>query len=210
MDVGTCIRCDGDEYAEQIGNDINLVIDDKVPRITQGFTESDRGRISERLKAMNNRTSLWLFLTIDIIGSAKKYRQVSNLEELLTEIPSQTFDAYKKILQRISDVDKEAAKRLFSIIVAAMRPLTLEEANVAMSIAVSKSTCTSLEALKPYPVGDFRSTVQDMCDLLVSVHDGKLSFIHQTARAFLLQRDNEHVMQPDRWRGTVDMAAAHA
>ena len=66
-DVSTYMHLDGDEKSQMICQEINLVIDARIPHITGGFNDGDRERIINRLKGMDNRTYLWLFLTIDII-----------------------------------------------------------------------------------------------------------------------------------------------
>ncbi|SLM33794.1 nacht and ankyrin domain protein [Lasallia pustulata] len=76
--VSTYLHFDGDENSQRIGQEINLVIDAKIPSIAGDFSDEDRKRISQRLKKMDNRTYLWLFLTIDIIaGSRSKFRKDS-------------------------------------------------------------------------------------------------------------------------------------
>ena len=71
--VSTYLHFDGDDKSQRTNQDINLVINREMPRIAKGFSVEHCKCITGRLKAMNNRTYLWLFLTIDIItgqGSA--------------------------------------------------------------------------------------------------------------------------------------------
>ena len=203
--VSTYIRFDGDDKSQRIGQEINLVIDHEIPRIAGGFTDEHRKRISDRLKGMNNRTYLWLFLTIDIIiGSRSKYRKPSSIDSLLSNLPSEVSDAYETILARSSDID--LARILLQLIVAATRPLSLEEANIALTLA-TQETCTSHKELDLWPLPDFKSTVLNICGLFISIHDGKISLIHQTAREFLL-RTKESPSYPGKWEGCLDMATA--
>ena len=205
--VSTYLRFDGDDKSQRIGQEINLVIDHEIPRITGGFTDEHRKRISDRLKGMNNRTYLWLFLTIDIIvGSRSKYSKPSSIDSLLSNLPSEVSDAYETILARSSEID--LARILLQLIMAATRPLSLEEANIALTLATQK-TCTSHKELDLWPLPDFKSTVRNICGLFISIHDGKISLIHQTAREFLL-RTKESPLYPDKWEGCLDMATAHS
>ena len=90
-----------------ISREINLVIDAKIPYFTGIFSSDDRARISNRLKQMNNRTYLWLFLTIDIIEkSPSKYRKPADLDALLSGLPSEINEAYEWILRRSEDRHK--------------------------------------------------------------------------------------------------------
>lgn len=137
-----------------------------------GICEKDR-RLTDRLKEMNNRTYLWLFLTVDIItGSRSKYSKVSDIDSLLSDLPSKVSDAYERILSRSSD--NVRARILLQLIVAATRPLSLQEANIALTLATQKGNCTSHRKLDLWPLDGFKSTIQNICGLFVSVHDGKV------------------------------------
>ncbi|KAL7945674.1 hypothetical protein V8C42DRAFT_345266 [Trichoderma barbatum] len=99
--ITTYIRFDGDDKSEEIGNEINLVIDARVDEIAQDFKENDRRMIAERLKSMEHRTYLWLHLTLDIIKkSPSDYGRRIDVEALLSSLPSEVSEAYKKILAK--------------------------------------------------------------------------------------------------------------
>ena len=56
---------------------------------------------------MENRTYLWLFLTIDITErSPSNFRRKSDIESLLSSLPAEISDAYDIILERSTDNDK--------------------------------------------------------------------------------------------------------
>ena len=206
--VSTYIHLDGDEKSQMISREINLVIDAKIPHITGIFSSDDRARISNRLKQMNNRTYLWLFLTIDIIEkSPSKYRRPADLDALLSGLPSEINEAYEQILRRSEDRHK--AQVLLEIVLAATRPLSLEEVNMAMAMATREQSCRSQRDLALWPIESFKATVKNWCGLFVSVYDGKLFLIHQTAREFLIRTSNLPTTGSRRWEGRLDMAAAH-
>ena len=48
-----------------------------------------------------------------------------------------------------------------------------------------------------------------MCGLFVSIHDGKVSLIHQTAGEFLVRSTELPELQSGKWQGYLDMATAH-
>lgn len=98
------IHFDGDDQSEKIGQEINLVIDHKISSIARSFSPDDRNRIAGRLKGMENRTYLWLFLTFDIIEKSRSvYSKASKIETLLSNLPLKISDAYEKILAKSSD-----------------------------------------------------------------------------------------------------------
>ncbi|MCJ1466435.1 hypothetical protein MMC07_005054 [Pseudocyphellaria aurata] len=200
-------RLDGDEKSEEIGKEIHLVIDVKVPQIARAFSAEDLKTISYHLKSMDNHTYLWLFLTLDIIEkSLSRFGKMSSIEKLIFSLPSSVSDAYEKILSRSSN--KKIAKILLEIIVAATRPLTLEEANIALSIATQTESCNSHKTLELWPSEKFKSNIQNMCGLFVSVYDFKIFLIHQTAREFLISGSESYTTSSGDWKGSIIMATA--
>ena len=197
------VRFDGSDKSQEIGEDINLVIDTKIPGLTRYFDNKAREVIATRLKSMENRTYLWLYLIMDIIeNSQSKYQKMSSLESLLSELPPSISDAYERILSRSTDEVK--ARILLQLIVAATRPLTLVEANVALTVSTTKG-CTTESALDLWPLKTFKNTVQNMCGLFLTVYSGKLFLIHQTAREFLI--DNSEPGQ--KWKGCSNLQMAN-
>jgi ankyrin repeat protein len=200
------LHFDGGDKSEQIGSEINLVIDSRVQEIAAGFTADDQRRISENLKRRDNRTYLWLYLTFNIIKeSPSKYGKRSDVEKILADIPLQVFDAYEKILSRSSN--RPAADILLQIVLAAARPLTLDEANVALTLALQGNHFTSCAELDSelWPTNNFQSIVKNFCGLFISVNDSKLSFIHQTAREFLIHHERQGT-----WKGRLSIPRSHS
>ena len=197
------MRFDGSDKSQEIGEDINLVIDAKIPGLTRYFDDEKRKVITTRLKSMENRTYLWLYLIMDIIeNSRSEYQKVSSLELLLSELPSSVSDAYEKILGRSRD--KVKARIILQLIVAATRPLTLMEANVALTIATTKG-CTTEKALDLWPLENFKETIQNMCGLFITVYSEKLFLIHQTAREYLIDTPEAN----RKWKGCSNLAMAN-
>ena len=198
------LRFDGDDKSADIGREINLVIDERVNEIAANFTAEDQRLISKRLKSMENRTYLWLYLIFDTVREKlSRYSKRSSIERLLSDIPSKVSEAYEKILSRSQD--EKQTETLLRIILAAARPLTIDEANVALTLALQEWTA-SRAALESdlWPRDNFQSIVRNLCGLFISVHDSKLSFIHQTAREFLIHDERQGT-----WQGRLNMSKSH-
>ena len=80
---------------------------------------------------------------------------------------------------------------------------------MAMAIATREDSCISEKDLELWPLDTFGNTVRNWCGLFVNVHDGKLSLIHQTAREFLTNDSKSARSSSDKWKGCLDIAAAH-
>ena len=205
-DVTNYVQCDGDEHSQQIAWEINIVIDARIKDILPNHSQSDQTLIANRLKSQGNRTYLWLFLTIDIIKSSRsKYRKLSSIQGLMDDLPIQVADAYEKMLSRSSD--EIVARKLLQIIVAAREPLTLQEANIALTLA-TQPECQSLDELDLWPSETFAADIKNICGLLVTCYDDKIALIHQTAREFLLTPSGLAKGGQKPWRGSVEITEA--
>lgn len=217
LNMSTYVRLDGDDdqRSQHISQDINLVIDAKVQHLAEGLDPNKRTRIADRLKGMNNRTYLWLFLTFDIIeANHSLYSKASNIDSLLSDLPEEVSEAYEKILKHCPNKGGYAII-LLQIILAATRPLGLDEINVAMTLA-TQTTAQKIEwesyadvERELWPKDSFKSSIKNMCGLFVTVHDETVSLIHQTARAFLLEKSNPHLESTNQWQGCLNIATAH-
>jgi hypothetical protein len=202
--TATYLRFDGHEKSEQIHQEINLVIDVRLESITKGFIFEDIQKISKRLKSMDHRTYLWLHLTLDIIKkNSANYAKRSDIEKLLSQLPPKVSNAYETILSRSTDPLR--TKIFLQIMLAATRPLTLDEANFALTLATQRPEPKRHSDADLWPTSNFQSTVTNLCGLFVSIYDSRVSFIHQTAREFLT--DSE---QDGNWKGHFNMRQSHS
>jgi ankyrin repeat protein len=188
LDLST-VRLMGENEAEMndISAEIDLVIKDRVRRFRSlrrgsGVEDDAHIIIQEQLNEIENRTYLWVSL---IFPELEKSARVSKkkLLEVVKSIPSTVFEAYEKILAQGSDVDWPKKLVLLHIIVAAVRPLTLAEMNIALSI---KDGDKSLPEVDLDPEESFPTIVRELCGLFVSIRDSKIYLIHQTAKEFLV------------------------
>jgi hypothetical protein len=177
-----------------------------VHDIADSFAYEDRRAICKRLKGIEHRTYLWLHLTFDIIEqSPSEYGRRTDIENLLSELPSQISEAYERILGRSKN--ETQTEILLRIVLAAGRPLDLDEANIALTLALQKQRFASLGVLKSrlWPGDGFRSIVKNLCSLFVNVYDSMLSFIHQIAREFLTDPKRQR-----KWEGRLNMPKSHS
>ncbi|KAJ5909525.1 hypothetical protein N7504_004168 [Penicillium tannophilum] len=207
------LQLDGERRSEQIRHEIDLVIDEKIEGITKGFTESDRNKIKTRLKGMQSSTYLWLHLIFKIITNDRMaYSRCSDLETLLDDVPKEVSQVYERMLSRSKN--KSRLKTLLELVLASRRPLTLDEANVALTLAVQdqeEQAFKSHEDLMAarWPSDQFQSYIMDLCGLFISVHEGKLSFIHQTAREFLTTKSKQG-NEGGFWKGASNSPQSHS
>ncbi|KAK8109197.1 ankyrin repeat protein [Apiospora sp. TS-2023a] len=200
------LRLDGDAQATAINRDINLIIDERIPQLLSRFSPDDCQLVSDSLKQMSNRTYLWLRLTFDIIeGSPISYGRLCDVNTLLRKLPQEHADAYDRLLDLKSDPIHTT--NLFKIMLSAERPLGLEEMNCALAYAGTDG----VSEVELWPDDSFKGFVENLSGLLVTVHDSKLSFIHQTVREFLTEGPNEMPTDGSKWswRGRLTIPKCH-
>ncbi|KAH0536220.1 hypothetical protein FGG08_006887 [Glutinoglossum americanum] len=164
----TSINLKGEEESEKISQEIDLVIQHVIPRITGARRHSLNHEVQDKSTP-------------------------GRLRALVNKIPLSVADAYEKILGRIKDSGwTEQAKRLLNIIVVATRPLTLKEMNLALAIGEKierGEACQSYDDLELDDEQQFKIKVRNLCGLFVSIIDSKVYLIHQTAKEFLICKD---------------------
>ncbi|BCS04975.1 uncharacterized protein AKAW2_80776A [Aspergillus luchuensis] len=200
------VQFDGNEKSEDINLEIDIVIDYRVNQLSPYLTTEDQRKISDRLKQMENRTYLWLYLIFDIMRqNSSIYSKRSRIESLLQSIPSKVSDAYERILSR--SPDEKQTEIMLQIILAAERPLSLSEMNVALTLALQDAPFESQSQLESdlWPGTNFKNVVENLCGLFVTVRPTGLFFLHQTAREFLVNTKKE-----GKWQGRFNLAQSHA
>ncbi|KAF1835671.1 hypothetical protein BDW02DRAFT_629345 [Decorospora gaudefroyi] len=196
------VRLAGEDESEKISQEIAIVIEAKVRDIAEKRKLKDNVRLSlqKRLCEIPNRTYLWLHLTLDEVEKARG-KTGKKLLDVINKPPRTVEEAYEKILGRCEEED---ARKLLQIIVAAQRPLTLSEIDVALEIGL-ESTC--YRDLDLEGDGDRKEWIRESCGLFVSIVDSRVFLIHQTAREFLVRKNNE-TSEPQRWKHSVDLQKA--
>ncbi|EGX53861.1 hypothetical protein AOL_s00004g520 [Orbilia oligospora ATCC 24927] len=198
---------DGDEEKEKIAREINTFIDARVHEISTKLQLGDNecNLLSERLKntqklhpnnsgeITQNRTYLWVHLVLDLIEKDPNKNIGINkdkIDKITSQLPKTIDEAYEKILSR--SCKHEEAKRLLQIVVAASRSLNLEEMYVAFTLKESHRSYDSLDTkFNSKEMERFGNDVRDRCGLFVRIVDSKIYLIHQTAKEFLIQREEE-------------------
>jgi hypothetical protein len=100
------------------------------------------------------------------------------MKKLLSDLPSQVFDAYEKILSRSTNQSR-ADIRLHIMLITA-EPLTLYEENAALTLDLQEERFASRGALESelWPSDNFPRAINNLCGLLISVYNSKSSFMH--------------------------------
>ncbi|EED19184.1 hypothetical protein TSTA_025060 [Talaromyces stipitatus ATCC 10500] len=167
--------------------------------------EEESGSISQEVNLVDTSLCLFeVFLLQQVEHKVHPEFFNSVLDEATIEtLPKSVNQAYEQILSK-SKEDSMVRKSL-SIILVATRPLTISEMNIAVNI---DDTVKSFKDLDLEEEKDFMLRLRSWCGLFISVYYGKIYFLHQTAREFLLLTD---MSSPAtfHWRRSITSHSAH-
>jgi ankyrin repeat domain-containing protein 50 len=188
------IRLKAEDEVDAINSDIKLVVKVKLRMLAsmRGLSGDVQTNLEDRLINNAGQTFLWVSLILELIeNSARVSRKV--LDNMLSTIPSTLDAVYNKILQQ--STNSEDAKKVLHILVAAVRPLTLREMNVAFAIRDGNKSYEGLD-LEPH----ICDTIKNLCGPFVRIINSTIYLAHQTAKEFLIKSSDEAISSPGSWR----------
>jgi len=198
------IRLSGEDKNEEIRDEINLVIKERVSTVSRELhlNQMLKDLLEEKLLTISHRTYLWLHLVVEEIRRSTKRTQKQYIS-IINSVPETVEDAYEEILSRNNPKEREKAEKLLYIIIGACRPLTLTEMDVAFQIA------TESENAKAYGELDLdghhlKTRIRSLCGLFIFVNDSRVYLIHQTAKEFLVRNGLTHSSNNGYWKHSLD------
>ncbi|KAL7815057.1 hypothetical protein V8C44DRAFT_325221 [Trichoderma aethiopicum] len=207
------IRIPGEEESEAISQEVNHVITHRVNQLSakKRLSFENATYLKTSLQKISHRTYLWLYLIFDYLEKEDFRKTLKGIDDVINTLPKSINEAYEQILSK-SKEDKDVRKAL-SIILAASRPLSLSEMNIAMNIDESALSGTGqvLYDTQSEDESDFKSRLRSWCGLFISIYHGKVYFLHQTAREFLLADLASRTATPSglRWQHSITTRQAH-
>lgn len=182
-------RLRGEDENLKIRGEIDHVIKLKVQELTESLelSPSMQQKLEQQLLRMEHRTYLWLHLAINDVQDTFRNSLQPN-EETIRLLPPSVTAAYQKILARVPPGQIATVKKILTTIVSACRPLSIEEMAMALGVAVSPQCGLAKDAsLDPMGLGQ---KIRRLCGLFVFVKSSSIYLVHQTAKEFLIEREN--------------------
>ncbi|KAJ5986958.1 hypothetical protein N7451_011323, partial [Penicillium sp. IBT 35674x] len=192
------IHLSGDDESEKIKDEIDLVIDVRVPKLAteRGFDEEATKYLLKELHTVDNRTYLWLSLIMEEIRLSERPASKRELQKIISGLPRSLIDAYDAILRRCRHPD--LARQLLHIILAAREPLAVNDMRIATALA-NDLEYRSYEEIGTERSDAFEMRIKNVCGLLVTIDNGSVFLIHQTAKEFLI-KDDHTSHRSDTWK----------
>ncbi|RFN44913.1 ankyrin repeat domain-containing protein [Fusarium flagelliforme] len=183
LDIFPNIHVPGEEESEAISQEVNCVIKRRIDQLTieRRLSSKIKSSLEQRLQNTSHRTYLWVYLVFDYLAQGSFKKTPSGIMSAIESLPKSVNEAYEQILNRSNE--DPMVRKVLCIILAASRPLTISEMNAAVNV---DDAVTSLDDLDLEDDLDFKKRLRSWCGLFISVHNGSIYFLHQTAREFLL------------------------
>jgi hypothetical protein len=216
------LTCESEMEMEAITKEINLVIDEEIQRFREareqnGIYDDVHNILRQDIEKVDNRTYLWVSLVFPELHE-NAYCEGFELLQIFKTLPRTVEAAYESILNRSTNAER--ARKLLSIILAAVRPLTLTELKIAFSIdrkgnygkLDENPEVNSSEAEFPV-VGPieraFRESIRQYCGLFIRITESKVYLIHQTAQEFLLESQATKSTKLNGWKHSFKSVDIH-
>lgn len=173
----------GQDEAAAINRELQWIICMELDKIATefGLEEIVQTTLLERLLEVPQPTYSWVVTIFQDIRSALKIGG-TNLAILIDGLPRTLGDPYELLIRQVTG--RHEAKVIIQCLLVAQRSLSVAELDVILAL---NPTSTSYENLDRQ--GEFlrEKYIRDICGSFVTVSDGKVYFIHDAARGFLLQ-----------------------
>lgn len=205
------IKGEGEAESDTISFEIDLVVKYRVSRMN--LPPPAKHCLENRLLEIRHRTYLWVYLVFDYLKKTIFKKTGKGVEDAIATLPENVNDAYERILSK--SPEPALARKALCIILAAKRPLTLSEMNTAVNIGENTQAFEDLDLEEE---SDFQTTLRSWCGLFITIYHGKVDFLHQTAREFLLPRPPDPFLltlgpapapSERRWQHSITISDAH-
>ncbi|VUC34817.1 unnamed protein product [Clonostachys rosea] len=177
------IHIPGEEDSETISQEVSRVITHRVNQLPSSISSEIKSHLEKRLHLASHRTYLWVYLVFDHLrkGSFKKTQK--GVDSAISNLPRSVNEAYEQILNKSNGEEHQMVRKVLSIVLAASRPLTLMELNVATNLDYETKSIQDIDLENEY---DFKTRIRSWCGLFILISQGHVYFLHQTAREFLI------------------------
>lgn len=164
---------------------VHFFIDYKVKKLADAIPRKPEvwKDVKDHLLQNANDTFLWVALVCEELAKASR---LGSVMEKLGEFPPGLENIYKRMMSQISEInsssDPETCLSILGLVTTVLRPITLEEMMVYIEVRGDVNDALDLVRL---------------CGSFLSVQDGTIFLIHQSAKDFLTKDETSSKIYPD-------------
>ncbi|KAI8227165.1 Vegetative incompatibility protein HET-E-1 [Colletotrichum sp. SAR 10_77] len=196
----SCVRLRGENETSSLSRDIEMMVQAKVGKLrVEGTITPEACSILETTLAQGaDRTFLWASLVLETISKLPS-RKLSAVKSTLEDTPADLDQLYETALLDVED--HVAVTRMLQIVLAATRPLTLDEINMAMCISSTHRTVQDLlQDLEP----DMEYTVKQLGGFFLRIINSTVHLFEAFGLPFDYGPFNDPVSPFGRLAGTTE------
>lgn len=173
------------ERPAEIMHDVRLVIREKIDGIVQSThcKPGTRTFLEESLDARADQTFLWVALVLEDLEKSILTSQ-NDFQQIVEEIPADLDSMYERFIRKIPAKHQDLAANILHVIVASMRPLTLDEINIIVTLQGHHRTLS--EVAKDCHT-NVRLLLERIFGPLIRISNSRVSFAHLSAKEYLLR-----------------------
>ncbi|KFA81583.1 hypothetical protein S40288_09617 [Stachybotrys chartarum IBT 40288] len=168
---------------DSISKAVQTYIDYKVDGLARlkTYDKSTKDILRAYLSDNADGTFLWVALVCQELASDQIARKRHTLSKL-KEFPSGLDPLYMRMMEHISgSMDATLCKQILAIASVVYRPITLEELKVFVN-SMDQDECDDLPQ------------IIKACGSFLTLREGVLSFVHQSAKDFLLEKASDQIL----------------
>jgi hypothetical protein len=174
--VGEKVKLSLELNAQSVSAAVNAFVRHKVLQLAERkmYSDETKNAVLDYLSSNAQDTFLWVALVCQNLVAVPK-RNV--IKKLSTFPPGLDFLYEQMIQQMIRSDDAELCRCILATIAVVYRPITLQE--LACLVEGLEDIANDLESLME---------IISLCGSLLTIRDGTVYFVHQSAKDFLLQK----------------------
>ncbi|KJK94451.1 hypothetical protein H633G_01656 [Metarhizium anisopliae BRIP 53284] len=168
-----------------IMDDVTHFIAHRVAQLskTKGLLESISRRLEWILQGKHDGSHLWIRLAFEYLERQDLENSPRAIDHYIAKLPIGVPRVYGLIFDSLKAEQQLVALKVLHLILAANRPLTVSEVNIAMNL---DDTVKSIQDIDLQNEQDLKTRLQYMCGPFISIYEDSIYFRHETAREFLL------------------------
>jgi len=175
-----------DEVQAGYEGDLRIFIKQRVDEISQrrNLSEERTVFLQETLYSRAGQTFLWIHMVLASLENSL-FASKKDFQDIISRIPPDLEATYMRFLSSIPLEYHGPASKLLQLILGSVRPLSLDEINIAFTIDSSHRTSEDIASSSQPSI---LHTINGVLGPLVRVSDSKVVLVHHSAKEFLLQK----------------------
>ena len=162
-----------------------LYIDSKVKELHSEHPELEDDLLS-RIKERLSNKAIGMFLWVRLVVAMLKSRgSVADIEHAIEELPEGLDEAYRRVLDRIEQLETHLRQRVFNIfywLCVAQRPVTVHEVADGIALHTGQTVLNRRNRIN----NTDRDIVEICAPLLERSHTGVVNLVHFSAKEYML------------------------